>query len=79
MSEVEYIAFKSDDPTDYNNENIVFSSDSWEGFIKECQGYIEVFSDLDVRAIEVLGTKDLFDILEEMFNISVNYRRIKNE
>lgn len=76
MSEVEYIAFKSDDPTYYNNENIVFSSDSWEGFIKECQSHIEAFSDLDVRAIEVLGTKDLFDILEEMFNISVNYRRI---
>lgn len=76
MSEVEYIAFYGDDPTGYNDENIVFSAYSYDHFIKECRCYIEMYSNFNPLELEVICTGDVFKILEEMFNVSVNYRRI---
>lgn len=76
MSEVEYIAFSSNTQTGYNDENIVFSAYSYEHFIKECRCYIEMYSNFNPLALEMFCTGDLFEILEEMFNISVNYRRL---
>ncbi|MEJ7218769.1 hypothetical protein [Staphylococcus gallinarum] len=75
MSEVEYIAFFSEEPTDYNEEDIVFSAYSWESFLMETRGYIEAFSHYDYKALEVLAPRELFHILEFSFGIFVLYRR----